>query len=113
MAEDEVKVDEVAAEAAADEAPAEEPEAEGAPRVAEPLHPERLVEVEFLRDAPWCTGTPEGAVTETIPAGEVRTFPHETAQVFVGMGAAAWVGGDEVAVDQGAERATRSRRRRK
>jgi hypothetical protein len=100
-------------EAPVEEAGAEDAPAKGEPKVAAPLCEERLVEVRFVRDTNWCVATAEGSFIEPLAAGEKRTLPWETAQVFVGMGAAVWAGDEELAVKGAGEVATRSRRRRK
>jgi hypothetical protein len=106
----EAPVEQVGAEAPTDEAPADA----AAPRVGAPLCEERLVEVRFVRDTNWCVATAEDSFIEPLAAGEQRTLPWETAQVFIGQGAAVWAGDEELAVKATAgEVATRSRRRRK
>jgi hypothetical protein len=97
-----------------EEAGAEQaPEKKGEPKVAAPLHAERLVTVRFVHEAKWCVGTFEGATTEVIAEGEERELPRETALVFVGMGAAVLTGDQELGARQHGEVATRSRRRRR
>jgi len=114
---DEDKVVETGAEAPVDEAPpadaaADEAGFEDAPRVAEQVI-DPAVEVCFTRRTVWNIGTADGATEHVFELGDVVELPRSTALVFVGMGAAAWSGDEELAVKAAGEKATRSRGRRK
>ena len=68
-----------------------------------------VVRIRFLRETKWCVGTEAGPTAEVFAEGDVAELPEYVAAVFVGVGAAVPVDGEDAVAPAG-EKATRRRK---